>query len=228
MAKIEAVAHTYSLRYHMTEGNSCYRGGKPGMSNAFAAALWAADNMLLLASLGCAGVNLHGGDSRFLSAGLGDHNPGFDAAGGQVSKHNGFYTPIASERGQLAAATPVFYGMLFANQFAGAEMLDCAWKADGNVTAYAAQSGTAHKVAIINKDEGRSFSFSLRAEHTFDRAAAWRAKAPSLGALMRIRLGGPMIGLHGEWQPHATSVSVEGGVAQAETPASSAALVFLE
>jgi len=38
--EIVAVADAYQLSYHMTEGNSCYRGGKPGMSNAFASSLW--------------------------------------------------------------------------------------------------------------------------------------------------------------------------------------------
>ena len=56
------------------------------MSDAFAAALWCGDYLLLLANLGCAGINLHGGDSRFLSAGLGDHNPGLDAVGGKEQK----------------------------------------------------------------------------------------------------------------------------------------------
>src|SRR6202043_1711674 len=121
---IVRVADDHHLIYRMTEGNSCYRGGKPGMSDAFAASLWAADYMLLLASLGCAGVNLHGGDSRFLSAGLGDHNPGLEvAAEKKPSPPNGFYTPIASERGQPASARPVFYGMLLAEQFAGGTML---------------------------------------------------------------------------------------------------------
>ena len=79
MQKIEAVARAHGLVYRMTEGNSCYRGGKPGMSNAFAAALWAGDYMLLLASLGCVGVNLHGGTSDFLTAGLGGHTPGMES-----------------------------------------------------------------------------------------------------------------------------------------------------
>ena len=32
-----------NTHYRMTEGNTCYRGGKPGFSDVFAAALWAAD-----------------------------------------------------------------------------------------------------------------------------------------------------------------------------------------
>ena len=44
----------------MTEGNTCYRGGKPGVSDVFAAALWAADYALELASNHYTGINLHG------------------------------------------------------------------------------------------------------------------------------------------------------------------------
>jgi hypothetical protein len=32
----------------MTEGNTCYRGDKPGVSDVFAGALWAANYSLLL------------------------------------------------------------------------------------------------------------------------------------------------------------------------------------
>lgn len=56
--------------FRMTEGNSCYNGGKRGVSDTFASALWAADYMLFLAQSGYAGVNFHGGG-------------------------NGIYTPIA-------------------------------------------------------------------------------------------------------------------------------------
>ena len=122
MEKIEAVAKARGLAYRMTEGNSCYRGGKPGMSNAFAAALWAGDYMLELASLGCAGVNLHGGRSSFLTAGLGDHTPGMEVAKTPQAMRIGFYTPIFSEPGAPVKAMPIFYGMLLANQFAGGTM----------------------------------------------------------------------------------------------------------
>ena len=121
MEKIEAVARAHGLVYRMTEGNSCYRGGKPGMSNAFAAALWAGDYMLQLASLGCAGVNLHGGRSAFLTAGLGDHTPGMEVAKTPQAMRSGFYTPIFSEPDAPVKAMPIFYGMMLANQFAGGD-----------------------------------------------------------------------------------------------------------
>ena len=81
----------------MTEGNSCYRGGKPGVSNAFCSALWAADYLLKLASFGCAGVNLHGGSAYVIRSSLGGHLPGKDLApdGHAIAAEGSFYSPIA-------------------------------------------------------------------------------------------------------------------------------------
>jgi hypothetical protein len=56
-AIVRSAADKLHTAYRMTEGNTCYRGGKPGVSDVFAAALWSADYFLTLASLGYAGVN---------------------------------------------------------------------------------------------------------------------------------------------------------------------------
>jgi hypothetical protein len=40
---VTAAASKIGARARMTEGNTCYRGGKPGVSDVFAAALWSAD-----------------------------------------------------------------------------------------------------------------------------------------------------------------------------------------
>src|ERR1035441_5189795 len=47
---VRDAASRLNTAWRMTEGNTCYRGGKPGLSDVFAASLWAADYMLLLAS----------------------------------------------------------------------------------------------------------------------------------------------------------------------------------
>jgi hypothetical protein len=231
MAKIEPVAKEHSLVYRMTEGNSCYRGGKPGMSDAFASALWAADYMLLLASLGCEGVNLHGGDSRFLSAGLGNHNPGLHTAAAHGKRQNGFYTPISTEQGQAARAMPIYYGMLLANQFAGAALLDANLQTAANITAYAADvddSEKGCKVAVLNKDRGKSLSMTITSKQRFRRASVWRLRAPSLNATSVVTLGGSAVASDGSWHPHAESLVVNDGHTVIEVPAASGALIFLE
>ena len=54
--------------YRMDEGNSCFGGGRPGVSDAYASALWVADYMLHVACAGFVGVNLHGGGHGVLYA----------------------------------------------------------------------------------------------------------------------------------------------------------------
>ncbi|MGH9600325.1 MAG: hypothetical protein ACRD27_10710, partial [Terracidiphilus sp.] len=61
MQHLVSIGQSAGVPYRMTEGNSCYHGGKPGVSNTFASALWGADFMFLLAELGVTGVNFHGG-----------------------------------------------------------------------------------------------------------------------------------------------------------------------
>ncbi len=229
MQRIEAVAQAHGRVYRMTEGNSCYRGGKPGMSDAFAAALWGADYMLQLASLGCAGVNFHGGSSARLTAGLGDHTPGMEAAKTPQKVRSGFYTPISSEPGSPIKAMPIFYGMLLANQFAGCTPLQVQGMPDSvNATAYAAQDGQGFKVAIFNKDESQALDLTVLALRKLHTASAWRLKAPALDATQGITLAGAQIEEHGAWNPRVVeTIAIERGTARIHAPASSAALVFL-
>ena len=238
MQRIEAVARAHGQVYRMTEGNSCYRGGKPGMSNAFAAALWAGDYMLELASLGCAGVNLHGGSSAFLGAGLGDHAPGMEVAKTPQAMRIGFYTPIFSEPASPVKAMPIFYGMLLANQFAGGTMMrvDGGAAIDGaNMTAYAARHKSGFKVALFNKDELKAVDVSIEvpgklpegAPGKVHKANAWRLQAPALDSTEGVTLAGAEIRA-GEWSPKEIEpVAVRDGVARIRIPASSAALVFM-
>jgi hypothetical protein len=156
-ALVRASAEKLHTRYRMTEGNTCFRGGKPGVSDVFAAALWSADYMLLLASLGYAGVNLHGGDAKVIATGLGGKLPGDEvvlAEHGNPSEHpRPYYTPIA-HIGDAYVLEPVSFGMRFAGHFAGATMLPVDFHpGDVDATAYAAKLPNGETLlAVINKD----------------------------------------------------------------------------
>lgn len=229
MQQIEPVAKAHALAYRMTEGNSCYRGGKPGMSDAFASALWAGDYMLLLASLGCTGVNLHGGASRFLTAGLGGHTPGLEAAQKPQTMPSGFYTPIATEQDQPIHAMPIFYGMMLANQFAGTTLLSTDLQSKANATSYAAQTQNGYRLAIFNKDPSKSIYLKIQAPEPIRKATAWRLEAPSLDATSGVTLAGASIQPHARWSPHIVEpVQIRDDRAAIEIPAASAALIFME
>ena len=228
MQQVEAIGRAHGLVYRMTEGNSCYRGGKPGMSNAFASALWAGDYMLELARLGCVGVNLHGGRGSFLSAGLGDHTPGMDVAKTPQAMRAGFYTPILSEPDSAVKAMPIFYGMLVANQFAGGVMLEMDGKIEGvNATVYAARHGSGFRVAVFNKDALKGVDVSIKLPSKVHKAMAWRLQAPALDATEGVTLAGAEIRA-GRWSPRDSEpVSVRSGAVRIRVAASSAALVFV-
>jgi hypothetical protein len=224
---VVASAHGTHRVYRMSEGNSCYRGGKPGMSNAFAAALWVGDYMLELASLGCAGVNLHGGRSEFLTAGLGGHTPGKDAAKTTQAVPNGYYSPIQSEAGKEVKAMPVYYGMMVANQLAGSTMMraECDWNGV-NATAYAARGEDGMRVAIFNKDEAASVRIVLHGA-TSTAVRVWRLEGPRLDATEGVTLAGAEIADHARWTPRAERLKVRDGVAEVRVRSANGALIFL-
>jgi hypothetical protein len=226
--EIVAAAQTAHRIYRMTEGNSCYRGGKPGMSDAFAAALWAGDYLLELASLGCAGANLHGGRSEFLTAGLGGHTPGMDVAKTPQAVHSGFYSPIQSEPDQEVKAMPVFYGMLLANQFAGYKLMRPECDLEGvNATVYAGRREDQVRIAIFNKDAASSIAITTRSAANLRSGTIWRMQAPTLDATEGVRLAGAEIGPHAQWSPRAETATIKNGAFLLRVPAASAALLLL-
>jgi hypothetical protein len=122
----QATGDAGGVPFRLTEVNSCFRGGRPGVSDAFASALWAADMMLKTAAAGYAGVNLHGGG-------------------------DGYYTPIAVTPDGGVELRPLYFGMQFAESFAGAQFVDCEAASSANVTAFAARRGKEKLLALINK-----------------------------------------------------------------------------
>ncbi|SEG62928.1 hypothetical protein SAMN05421819_3930 [Bryocella elongata] len=161
-----AAAKKLDTHWRMTEGNTCYRGGKPGVSDVFASALWSADYLLQLASLGYAGVNLHGGDGQMVANSLGGKLPGDElvlAAHGNPAEHpHPYYTPIA-HIGDKYVAEPVSVGMRFAGIFAGAQLFALDFDPGPvNATAYAGRLANGqHAVAIINKDRTQPLAIDL-------------------------------------------------------------------
>jgi len=168
-----AAASKIGARVRMTEGNTCYRGGKPRVSDVFAAALWAADYSLLLASNDYSGVNLHGGTGKSVANSVGGSLPGdglLEAKGEtpeQIAAHpHPFYTPIATF-GSDYVLEPVAYGLKFAGSFSGGTLLKTDFstklQASGvNATAYAAKLTEGKtSVIILNKDAAADLEVEL-------------------------------------------------------------------
>jgi hypothetical protein len=175
------LARQSDLPFRLAEVNSCYAAGKPGVSDTFAAALWAADLMLTMAAAGASGVNLHGGAS-------------------------GLYTPIAGSPSTGYEARPIYYGMLLASQFAGATMhqtlLDAAGK---TATAYAGTRNGFLHVAVLNMaPDPIGVDLHLPAASARNSATVWRLQAPSIESKAAVRLANARVNPQGVFRPHAT------------------------
>jgi hypothetical protein len=228
LAAIAAATDAAGIEYRMTEGNSCYRGGKPGMSNAFCSALWSADYLLQLAAHGCVGVNLHGGGSKQIRASLGGHLPGetLDPTAADVAREGSFYTPIAGSRESGFKARPVLYGMKLAGLLAGGRMRTGSFDAaTPGVRAYAADFGKdSTRVVLINKDDA---SDALVRIASSGGARIWRLEAPGMTATAGVTLAGSAIDAHG-WKPKAEErvASREGAVRVTVKAASAVGMLF--
>ncbi len=176
-----AVAAKLDVPLRMSEGNTCYGGGKPGVSDVFASALWSADYSLLLATNGYVGVNLHGGTGQVVANGLGGRLGGDEVlakegkSAAEIASHpHPFYSPIGRFGSQYVLER-VAYGMLFAGSFVGGRMMAPEFgdpiRASGvNATAYGAELHGGHRsVIVVNKDLERdldvTFDFGPGARH---------------------------------------------------------------
>lgn len=180
-----------ALPFCLTEANSYYFGGRAGVSNVFASALWGADFMLALAQRGVEGIHFHGGTLASVEASLGRTAK---AGGGRSLAQrraavSSRYAPIAGDLELGFQAQPLFHGMRFAQDFAGARFIDAQLQApDINLTAYAAQREDALLVALINKDLHRDAAVSVQGLPGYRPDRLVRLTAASLHSRNGVRL----------------------------------------
>ena len=189
--------------FRMTEGNSCFHGGKPLVSDTLASALWGGDYWLQIAQAGYIGVNFHGGG-------------------------NGLYTPIAGSLQDGFKARPVCYGMLLAERFSGSTFVDATLSAqtgDQNVTAFAARKGAQQLVAVFNK-AAQPVTMKLSGLGHAKDAKVWWLKGPAIDAHDGVTFGGSELSPRGEFHPASQeTVHLRGGRGEVVVPAYTAAYI---
>ena len=204
-AAVAAARRQTGLPFRMVETNSCYQGGKPGVSDTFASALWAADLMYRLAQVGAIGVNFHGG--------------GY-----------GWYAPVAGTRGNGFVARPIYYGMLlFAVAGAGRlVMTELEGAADGSLAAYCVKTpdGTL-KLVLLNRNLDRDATLTVGVPGVKS-ASVLRLIAPRPDDTTDVTFGGAVVGNDGAWTPTvAASLAVRQGSVILSVPRASGALVTM-
>lgn len=168
-------ARRYRRGVRITETNSVACGGKPGVSNSFASALWGADWMLRMLAVGVRGMDLH--------------------TFGLYSPFGFTWTPAEGWRG---IANPLYYGMLFFSRATASRatlLLDASFTAKvrrgANVVGFATvdRRGTV-RVGVINKDGRRGGRVRVKIARARGRTSLIRLRAPSVASTSGVTLAG--------------------------------------
>jgi hypothetical protein len=186
-----AAVEARHLPIALAETNSASCGGMPGVSNAFAAALWGLDWMYSAARDGFSSINFHAS----YRPGGSSYNP-IDTVGGEDASGKWHYQNIAQ---------PLYYAMyLFARHAAGEHFLRSTTASTANIRAFATSSceGCAVNVFLMNKDLAAQGEVRVRVTGRRGMASLLLLRAPSLSSgAPAVQYGGVQFDSDGHLPP---------------------------
>jgi hypothetical protein len=182
-----AAAHQRTLPIALAETNSASCGGMPGVSDAFASALWGLDWMFSSAEDGFSNINFH---MSYRPSGS-SYNP-VETTGSEDGSQRWHY---------LNTAEPLYYAMyMFARNAAGVYLLPASIETAANIRAYAVSpcSGCAIKVFVINKDLKATGKVRVHIAGRVNPASLLFLEATSLASLApEVKYGGAQFDANG-------------------------------
>jgi hypothetical protein len=208
LQELSAAVSAAHVPFRICEANSFYGGGQPGVSDAFASALWVLDFMWTLAYGGAAGVNMQTGINHldFVS----------------------YYSAIRNGANGTVSIGPEYYGMLAFAQAGKGERIALDYDTSGvNLTAYAVLDDHGHLIlTLINKGQDADAAVTMTTGQTFQKTAAMRLKGLALDSADNVTLGGSEVAANGRWKPtEVESLHAVDGISEIHVPAASAAIV---
>jgi hypothetical protein len=148
-----------NIPFRFSETNSYLYGGSPGVSDAYASALWVIDHLFNIALGGGSGVNMQGGDV-------------------------GYYTPIANCGASILEARPEYYGLLFFSLVGQGTLLRTTFSnKEFKATVYtvlAASGGMS--IVIVNKEVFQSLKITIDCGKTINGADLIELRSTALSA----------------------------------------------
>ncbi|UGQ11165.1 glycosyl hydrolase family 79 C-terminal domain-containing protein [Yinghuangia sp. ASG 101] len=179
-------ARAAGLPAHLSETNNVANGGKEGVSNTFAAALWTVDYALTAANAGISGMNFHQSPKKcygYTWLCLPDQN--------------------AETAGRLQAQ-PSYYAGLLVSTLRGGRFLPARVSGtSANVTAYALRMPDGKiRVVINNLDKNLKGSVAVKIKGGDAlKATLQRLEGPSLDATSGVRFAGSQVAADGSFIP---------------------------
>jgi len=180
----------------VTETNSACNGGAPGVSNAYASALWAIDYLLTGAEQGMAGMNFHGGLNTLCQ--------GYTVLCATGARNQ--YTP-----------QPLYYGLLFTRLLGTGRFLPApvsvSSKAADHVTAFALKPSAPGPVKVMVENlSSRPTTTALKPSGYHGHASLLQLTGGSPLATSGIRIQGAQVAANGTLTPgQASSVNCTSG-----------------
>lgn len=204
LATLHATAYKYHLPFRISEGNSVFGGGKPGVSDVFASALWALDFMWTVAENHGQGINFHGGGDFFV------------------------YSPLTVQNG-IALSKPEYYAMLaFKYGAVGQTILPATLEQTGyNISAHACiNKDKTYTITLINKEVNSGFAFNVQLSHPTSAVKVLRLAAPDIASGDGTTFGGSVVNNDGTFTPSSTETQqISGNSFVVHVPAGSAAVI---
>jgi hypothetical protein len=204
LVKAVRLARSTGLPLRLSEFNSVTCGGKTGVSNTFATALWAPDTMFSMWNVGVSGINIH-------------LAPGQSNAAFSISPSG--LTP-----------SPLLYGMLMFTRATGSGAKLAPVRTSGtsahNIKVWAVRaSKNILKVLVLDKGRGVVKAALHLGNH--GTATIQRLIAPSPSATTGVTLAGQHLGAQGQWVGRRVMprVNPARGTYTVTMPAYSAALI---
>ncbi len=212
LSRFLAVSRASGTAFRMDETNTVSCGGKGGISDTFASALWAVAYMAEAMGKGASGINFQGNPANCLG-----------------------YSPVcAPTPARLAAgalgAQPEWYGLLLAKMLVGDSPLPSRVLSsqNPNLSVHALRTpGGALRFVIVDGDPSGA-TVHLRVGHGFKAASLVELLGPSLAASSGVTLGGVAVASDGSFgEPASRPLAVREGTVSVNVPGASAEVVIV-
>ncbi len=208
------VARARGIPFRMDEANSVSCGGRPGISNTFASALWATGYIAQSMAAGASGINFEGNPANCF----------------------GYTAVCAPNAARLASggldAQPLWYALLMTRGLVGDRPVRFALHARRGanlaVSAFVARNGCLELVLVDDEPPGAPpATVNVRLGRRFSAASLLTLAGPRQEATTGVTLGGRAVGTGGRWSAPANlpRVAVRGGALPLTLAPSTAQLV---
>lgn len=212
LSQLQSISRHSGVPFRINEVNSFYGGGKAGVSDTFASALWVLDYMFQIAASGGGGVNMETDINQL----------------GWISH----YSPIIHDADGTCHVRPEYYGILAFALGGRGDLLKLTLdkKDEINLSAYATRDDRGSLwVTMVNKDLSRDAAVTVALPPNYAEAEIFRLEVTTITSTDQVRLAATEVSSEGKWTPRPPQpISAKAGTVEISVPQASAVFLRLQ